>query len=168
VTKNLKLLKNTAMTAAAVIVACAVVSSAVADRDIRSTHGRILCVWTSSPNGEAQADCVRPDGVGYIVVVTPTYVWVAKPDDPGYDVFLRRQPKHSHGFKVTKDRNVFHTETHRGITCRWEHVYGGSVECNRADNHGYAVVATQSFVSVVNEANQIVWMQQQPQPRSVA
>ena len=122
------------------------------------TYAGITCTWPSSTRDGAVV-CQRSDGTGLVGAVGQRFVIVRTAK--GRVLFFRNQPTASPGFGPLHDPRVFHSETHRSITCFWSRVAGELVGCHRADRHAYVVSVGQKIVLVANEASKIVYLRNQ-------
>ena len=127
--------------------------------DIVRTYAGIRCTWTGGT--DSQTVCSLSDRKGYAGAVARSYVSVFTVA-PERVVFFRDQPLRSRGSGPLTDKRVFHSESHRGITCAWSRHGGGVAICNRSDRHGYVLTVARERVSVANERSQAVFVRNQP------
>ena len=127
--------------------------------DTVRTYAGIRCAWTGGNDG--QTVCSRSDRKGYAGGIARSYVSVFTVAT-GRLVFFRDQPLRSRGSGPLTDKRVFHSESHRGITCAWSRHGGGVAICNRSDRHGYVLTVARERVSVANERSQAVFVRNQP------
>jgi hypothetical protein len=119
------------------------------------TYAGITCKWPSTtPDGVAI--CQLATGTGFAVAVARRFVIVGSLKT-GKRVFVRNQSDHSPGFGPLNNKQIFHSETHRGIVCHWSRTGGGTALCNRADRHGYVAGVSKSAAIVLNEHSKIVF-----------
>src|SRR5262245_20555707 len=104
--------------------------------DIVRTYAGIRCTWAGGYDG--QAVCSRSDRKGYAGAVARSYVSVFTVA-PERVVFHRDQAFRSHGDGPLTAKRVFHSESHRGITCAWSRRSGGVAICTRTDRRGYVL-----------------------------
>src|SRR5262245_13693713 len=119
-----------------------------AKADITRAFGGITCTWPSATHN-GTVICERSTGTGYTAALSTRFVLVK--NGSGQVAFFRNQPTNSPGFRHSNDPRVFHTETHRSITCRWVRLPPTTEEaatCNRADGHGYLFLVGRKVVAV--------------------
>jgi hypothetical protein len=127
--------------------------------DTVRTYAGIRCTWQGGNGG--QTVCSRSDRKGYAGAVARSYVSVFTVA-PERVMFFRDQPLRSHGYGPLTNQRVFHSESHRGITCAWSRLSGGVAICSRTDRHGYVLAVGRERVSVANERSQTVFVRNQP------
>jgi hypothetical protein len=128
--------------------------------NIARTYAGIQCNWLSNVT-QGLVVCRRADRRGYAGGVAQRFVMVTTVATRRW-LFIRNQPRKSPGFAPVNDKRIFHSETHRGISCAWSRLDGGGALCWRADRHGYVVGVSHSHVLVLNEGSQIVYSKNQP------
>ena len=155
---------NGSLAAAAGVIAvflAATAAAAATSADIVRTYAGITCTWPGSKTlSEGGALCWRADGAGVVGSVTQSFVMVRTRS--GRTLFFRNQPL-SNAFGQIDDSRVFHSESHRGIICKWSHIGGGGTLCARADNRGLVVGVARLLVAVTDERNRkILYLKNQP------
>jgi hypothetical protein len=134
-------------------------AGAATKSDIVSTYGGIRCTWQGGDN--SQTVCMRSDGKGYAGGIARSFVSVFTVAT-GRLAFFRDQSLRSPGYGPLTDKRIFHSESHRGITCAWSRLGGGEAICNRTDWYGYVLRVARELVSVANGRSPAVFIRNQP------